>query len=277
MGNSISTNPDPNTKSGKSQINSKVSSSFGNADPWAIFRNNFRDWADEEKIPGLRAVHTYQLYTWKQGNSDYGHYSVVIGCNSRSNVGYVTMELYVNVNTQKIVPVTNFITQDRGLQHITHKKWTPCTYQNIFAKVRSKLLGKEISVEWNGEVQTTMKNLMKLTEDLIRNHGKYSTISNSCQDFVINFVRKCAQKENHGGTSISHGGEKAAMLGGMGLGSLGGASVGAMVAGPPGAVLGAMTGFEGGMIGGMASFGISKSLHNNQAHEVELKNDNQGK
>eukprot|EP01084_Bolivina_argentea_P250222 419172_1 len=251
MGNSISTNPDPNTKSGKSQINSKVSSSFGNADPWAIFRNNFRDWADEEKIPGLRAVHTYQLYTWKQGNSDYGHYSVVIGCNSRSNVG--------------------------GLQHITHKKWTPCTYQNIFAKVRSKLLGKEISVEWNGEVQTTMKNLMKLTEDLIRNHGKYSTISNSCQDFVINFVRKCAQKENHGGTSISHGGEKAAMLGGMGLGSLGGASVGAMVAGPPGAVLGAMTGFEGGMIGGMASFGISKSLHNNQAHEVELKNDNQGK
>ena len=57
-----------NDKLQKYKIKSKFVSSFG--DPDAKFLQNFRDWADEEKIPALHAKKTYQLYVWRKGNME---------------------------------------------------------------------------------------------------------------------------------------------------------------------------------------------------------------
>eukprot|EP00486_Rosalina_sp_Unknown_P008278 CAMPEP_0201594148 /NCGR_PEP_ID=MMETSP0190_2-20130828/191550_1 /ASSEMBLY_ACC=CAM_ASM_000263 /TAXON_ID=37353 /ORGANISM="Rosalina sp." /LENGTH=188 /DNA_ID=CAMNT_0048053639 /DNA_START=1 /DNA_END=568 /DNA_ORIENTATION=+ len=118
-----------------------------------------------------------------------------------------------------------------------------------------------------------MANLIELSLDLIKNHGSYSEIVNSCQDFVINFARKCADKDAKFCRTDGTGGSLASVGAGAGLGSLGGAAFGAVVAGPPGAIVGSFYGAQGGAGVGLGSFAVGKSFHSNQSDKVKLKDD----
>ena len=180
------------------------------------------------------------------------------------------MELYADTNTEKVYPVTQYIDIETGIQHIVTEKWKQCIIKDdlmdeLLIKANMKKKG------WNGEVETSMRDIIKLTIDLVNHHGKYSEIANSCQDFVINFAKKCAEKE--GARAEEHcvtGGATGVVLSGSGIGALGTALAGAVVGGPPGAVVGAVCGGVGGSFIGLGSFGVAKSLHKNESDKVEL-------
>eukprot|EP01084_Bolivina_argentea_P010890 20314_1 len=230
------------TTSQKSKISSKTASSFG--DPSAEFRQNFQDLAAEEKIPAVRAKKTYQLYVWEKGSFD--HHSVVIGCKQSKldNVGFVTMELQIDPSKEQILPVSRFISKQDGEKYIEQNKWTQKD------SIGDILFTKPIN--WNWEVETKMDNLIQLSIDLIQNHGKYSSILNSCQDFVFRFIGKCAGCDGLSGRNMVES---------------------FIQAGPVCAGAGLALGYTIGGVAGFASVLGGKMAHEGDHHNVKLQDD----
>ena len=248
MGNSTSNVSIINDESKK---HSKVSSSFG--DPLTAFTQNFQKWANEDRIPGLDSTKKYQIYLWRPGVLD--HWSVVIGCQSRSDVGFITMELYVDIDQELIFPVSQYFERGKGEKFIKQGKWRSCDTTEY---------------NWNGEVETTMRMLIDLALDLIENHGKYSEILNSCQDFAYRFILKCAKKQEKGWTPRNNA-FITAVTGSVYGGGVGGALIGSAIGGPPGATAGAAYGTLSALFGFALPMLSAKTLHDRKAKKVKLK------
>ena len=120
-----------------------------------------------------------------------------------------------------------------------------------------------------------MSSLMNLTIDLIENHGQYSEIYNSCQDFAVNFVIKCADKDEKVALQQSTDTKDAHVLGSMVVGTLAGASIGSALAGPAGAVDGALYGQQAGLLLGNGSYVVANHSHKNKANGVKLLDNDQ--
>eukprot|EP01083_Nonionella_stella_P098380 276618_1 len=224
---------------------SKTASSFG--EPYDRFTQNFQDLADQDLIPGLKAKKTYQVYTW--ASNAFGHHSIVIGCSSRNDVGYVTMELRVDEEKELIWPDSQFISRDRGDEYIKNKKWT-----------------MEI------EVENTMNNLMELATNLIKNHGKYSSIVNSCHAFVNDFLAKCGAWYDYERDVVKRTVAVVGLTGGASTGAIYGSLSGFYGGGPFGAAAGGLVGLVTGMVGGLVVTHTAQGIHKPDAkHDVKLQ------
>lgn len=152
---------------------SSGSSSAVPIDTYDEFKNKVRQFSDEEKMPAFQTSKTYQLYLWKQKKCVIElHHSIVIGCKEMDgkldDIGFITMELCVDQNKNKIYPKTVFITKGKGTEHIEKKDWErPNQGSN-----------------WDWQVRTTLNDLMNLAIELIKNHKTYIPLGNSCQDFA---------------------------------------------------------------------------------------------
>merc|ERR1712187_71891 len=110
-------------------------------------------------------------------------------------------ELFVDVAQNKIFPVSKYFTKEQGKSKIEANKWMQGNRAINSVNGLSQFLQQAVNDlfatpnYWDWQVQTTMRKLMDLAKDLVKNHGKYSNVANSCQDFAIHFIEKCAKKE----------------------------------------------------------------------------------
>ena len=99
----------------------QIQSSFGDADPIERFRTKIFEWIDSGMLPPKKERRKYQIYTWSQGS--FRHESVVIGCYNDHDQdidnkieinhkhGFITMELKVDIEQEKVFPDTKFFTK----------------------------------------------------------------------------------------------------------------------------------------------------------------------
>ena len=159
-------------------------SNVGDTDPMEHrFRAKFNNFANLDLIPGLGAQKTYQFYVWKQGI--YGHWSIVIGCNSRADTGFVTIELRVDLENKRIHPDCSFIPRIQGEEYIKNKKWIQDANKSWSIP--------QTFADCKYECKTTMEALIQIALESIQDHGKYDIVVNSCQDFVGTFLFKMNQ------------------------------------------------------------------------------------
>lgn len=110
----------------------------------------------EGAIPPLKQKRNYTIFEWSPGF--FSHWSIVIM--DQDNERCFTLELRVRSEEEEIIPFSQLV-------EIKHKhKWT-------------KIM----------EVSTTAQHLTDKAVSIIKDHGSYNSLLNSCQDFVLRYLK----------------------------------------------------------------------------------------
>ena len=211
----------------------------------------------------------YQIYTWSQGS--FRHESVVIGCYNDHDQdidnkieinhkhGFITMELKVDIEQEKVFPDTKFFTRKEAINFITKGKW---------------------QLETDINLKTTMVQLIDFVLNLIKNHGKYSHGFNNCKIFVQGFVQGCRHPNGFGirpmNRQMADAFCDAFVLGGGSIGWIVGRKIGKYVGyecslSKLGMVYGILLGMEWGIAAGLRCGNIGRLKNNNNYEKVYIK------
>eukprot|EP00484_Ammonia_sp_Unknown_P028317 CAMPEP_0197027392 /NCGR_PEP_ID=MMETSP1384-20130603/7302_1 /TAXON_ID=29189 /ORGANISM="Ammonia sp." /LENGTH=316 /DNA_ID=CAMNT_0042456227 /DNA_START=77 /DNA_END=1027 /DNA_ORIENTATION=- len=163
----------------KIKMESKLHSVDFQCDPTLSFRRNIQNVCRRKRLPSTHELHTYNFYVWSSNRFGFGHDSIVIGSaayrseHDDNNYGWITAELCVDMDENKVLPQTRYLNKYEGLDFIETKKWK-----------------KQFSYT------TTLNAVIDLVYKLIANHGTYNNLHNGCQHFVEGFLKKIIEYEH---------------------------------------------------------------------------------
>ena len=111
---------------------------------------------EEGAIPPLKQKRNYTIFKWSPGF--FSHWSIVVM--DQDNERCFTLELRIISEREEIIPYSQVV-------EIKHKnKWE-----------------KEM------EVSTTVQHLADIAVSVIKDHGSYNALGNSCQHFVLRYLK----------------------------------------------------------------------------------------
>lgn len=152
-------------------------------EPTDAFKNAIQNFANDGNIPAIRQDFNYTLYTMKA--AALGHKSIVIvpQNNEQTKYGSFTIELCVNIKSNKVYLHSSYTDMGKTKQRIKAKTMSPMTYvikdDKISILIGDGLFKKRYCNEL--VINTKLENFTNLAIDLIKHHGKYSSYCNNCQ------------------------------------------------------------------------------------------------
>jgi len=162
----------------KVTMESKLNSTDFKCDPTESFRSNIANYCRRKRLPELHEIHHFNFYIWCSNKFGCGHDSIVIGShnNHDNDYGYITAELCVDIDEEKVFPNTRYLNKYEAQPFINGERKRGWKYQFSY--------------------RTTLNSLIDLVLELIQNHGRYSNLHNGCQHFVEAFLHKIVAAEH---------------------------------------------------------------------------------